>query len=135
MSQQLQAGRTGRGGRVGQGRSGSRTRNNIAYPPKIYKSPITEIAYDTFNTGASKHAALFTKSRKNTANYTHRISLDEGFLVVQVIRMGAEQIIAMPAAADANDADAVIMRTEQVRVVAKMEVPIIPWELWDKVGT
>ena len=34
------------------------------YTPKIYKSPINEIAYDTFNTGASKHAALITKSRK-----------------------------------------------------------------------
>jgi hypothetical protein len=119
MSQQLQAGRAGWGGRGGQGRGGSRTHNSIAYLPKIYKSPITEIAYDKFNTVVSKHAALFTKSRKNIANYIQRSSLDEGFLVAQVIRTGAEQTIAMPAAADANDADAVIVRTEQVRAVAK----------------
>ena len=122
MSQQLQAGRAGRGGQGGQGGQGcggSRARNNIAYTPKIYKSPITETDYDTSNTGTSKHDALFTKSRKNIANYIQRSSLNEGFLVAQVIRTGAQQTTAMPAAADANDADAVLVKTEQVRTIVE----------------
>ena len=67
----------------------------------------------------SKHAVMSTKSRKNIANYTQMSSLDEGFLVAQVIRTGVEQTIAMTAGADANNADAVVVRTEQVRAVAK----------------
>ena len=117
MSQQLQAGRGCWGGRGGRG--GPRARSHITYMPKTYKSPITEIEYDTFNTGASKHAALFTKSRKNISNYIQRSSLEEGFLVTQIIRTGMEQTIEMPAPADAADADAVIVRTEQVRAIAK----------------
>ena len=88
-----------------------RARNKIAYTPKIYKFSITKIAYDTSNTGASKHAALFTKSGKNISNYIQLSSLDEGFLVAQVIRTGEEQTIVMPAAANVNDAGAVVVRT------------------------
>ena len=45
--------------------------------------------------------------------------MDEGFLVAQVIHTGAEQTIAMPAAANMNDADAAIVIIEQVRAVTK----------------
>ena len=94
-------------------------RNKIAYMPKIHKSPIIKIAYDTFNTGAGKHAILFTKSRNNLANYIQRSFVDEGFLVAQVIHTGAEQTITMPAAAGVNNTDAVVVRTEQVGAIAR----------------
>ena len=71
------------------------TCNTAAYKPKIHKSPIIEVTNDTFNTGASKHASLFTKSRENIANYLQRISLDEGFFVMQVIHTGVEQTITV----------------------------------------
>ena len=90
----------------------------------IYKSSITKIAYSTFNTGTSKHAALFTRSRQNIENYIQRSSLYEGVSVAQVICIRAEQTIVMPAADNANDADAVIMRTEQVRASAKMRAKL-----------
>ena len=111
--------RVGRGGQGVQGCSGSRAHNNIAEMPRIYESPITKMAYDTFNTGMSKHTALFTKSRKNIVNYIQRSSLDESFLVAHVIRMGAEQTIVMMTATNMNDTDDIIERTDQVRAVAK----------------
>ncbi len=36
---------------------------------KGFKSAISKIAQDTFNTGQNKFAAQFTQSRKNVANY------------------------------------------------------------------
>ena len=45
--------------------------------------------------------------------------MDESFLIAQVIRTGTAQTIEMPPAADVNDPDAVIVRTEQVRAIAK----------------
>ena len=41
-----------------------------------------------------------------------------------MICIRAEQTIVMPAADNANDADAVIMRTEQVRASAKMRAKL-----------
>ena len=61
------------------------------------------------------HAALFTKSRKNISNYLQCSSLEEGFLIAQIICTEQVQIIKMPAPAD----PAVIIRLEQVRAVAK----------------
>ena len=110
MSQRIV--RAGRGGRGRGGRGGQQGRGFYA-SPKIYKSPITDIEYDTFNTGASKHAALFTKSRKNIANFIQRDTMPESFLIAQVIRTGTAQTIDMPEAVDLADADAVIVRTEQ----------------------
>jgi len=109
MSQQL-VGQGGQGRRDGRG--GLRVCNHITYTPKVYKSPITEIEYNTFNTGASKHAALFTKSRKNTSNYLQCSSLDEGFLVAQIVCTGQAQIIDMHMGVDPGDANAVIVRME-----------------------
>ena len=40
-------------------------------------------------------------------------------MVAQIIHTGTEKIIGMPAPADANDPDAVIIRTEEVRAVSK----------------
>ena len=55
--------------------------------PKGYKSAISEIATDTFNTGQNKFAAQFTQSRKNVANYLQRTSANEGYLVVETVRL------------------------------------------------
>jgi hypothetical protein len=63
MSQQAAAGRGG-------GRGGSRGRPRY-YPQggvdaaKAFKSAISKIAEDTFNTGQNKSVAQFTQSRKN----------------------------------------------------------------------
>ena len=57
--------------------------------------------------------------RKYIANYLQRSSLNEGVLIAQVTHTGVEKIIVLLAATDANDADAVIERIEQVSSVAK----------------
>ena len=90
MSQQL-AGRGGRG-------KGGRHRVAFASIPKPFKSPITEIAYATFNTGQTKYAAQFTLSRKNIANYVQRTGGKESFMVARTIQTGDKQVIALPAA-------------------------------------
>jgi hypothetical protein len=83
MSQQAAAGRgapmAGRGG-------GLKTRQLKFHPrageltkPKGYKSAISEIATDTFNTGQNKFAAQFTQSRKNVANYLQQTLANEGY--------------------------------------------------------
>jgi hypothetical protein len=68
--QMSQQGAAGRGGGRGSGRGKSRY-----YPrggvdaTKAFKSTISEIAEDTFNTGQNKFAAQFTQLRKNVSNY------------------------------------------------------------------
>jgi hypothetical protein len=59
---------------------------------KPHKSPITEIAQDTFNTGHNKFSAQFSQSRKNAANYLQQSSLAEGYLVTEMVRTSKEQI-------------------------------------------
>ena len=63
-------------------------RSNTFSSPKIYKSLIVKIVYDVFNTGTSKHVALFNKSRKNITNFIQQSSLKEGFLVAEMICTG-----------------------------------------------
>ena len=65
---QLMAGR----GRSGRGKGGRHQRFAITSAPKPFRSAITEIAHDTFNTGQTKYAAQFTLSRKNITNYVQR---------------------------------------------------------------
>ena len=70
MSQQVDTGRgrqvkkEGRGGRGGRGYGGGGYRGQTPFVSKAFKSPIVDIASDTFNMGQSKFAAQFTQSRK-----------------------------------------------------------------------
>jgi hypothetical protein len=89
---------------------------------KAYKSSITEIANDTFNTGQNKFAAQFTQSCKNVANYLQHTSTAEGYLVAERVRTGKKQIIELPPAVDPNapEVDNLnIIRVEEVKSVAK----------------
>ena len=63
---------------------------------KAFKSPIVEIASDTFNTGQSKFAAQFTLSRKEISSYIQRSVGKEAYLVAQTIRTGVLQTINLP---------------------------------------
>ena len=92
-----------------------------------FRSAISEIAQDTFNTGQNKFAAQFTQSRKNVANYLQRTSASEGYLVAETVRTGREQTIPLPAAVDANAPDAAdlkIIRDEEVKTIAKRRLKL-----------
>ncbi len=123
MSQQAAAGHgAGRG-------SGRKPRyfprkggGNFTATAKAYKSPITEIAKYTFNTGKNKFAAQFTESRERVAGYIQRSGMDESYLVAETIRTGTAQTIALPTAVNANapdKADLEVIRVEVVKSVAK----------------
>ena len=125
MSQQAAA---GRGGGRGSGRGKSRY-----YPrggvdaTKAFKSTISEIAEDTFNTGQNKFAAQFTESCKNVSNYLQCTSAYEGYLVAKTVRTGKKQIIELPPAVDESAADAAdqkIIRAEEVKMVAKRRLKL-----------
>ena len=70
MIQQADAGhggqvkKEGRGGHGGLGYGGGGYIGQTPFALKAFKSPIVEIASNTFNTGQSKFAAQFTQSRK-----------------------------------------------------------------------
>ncbi len=115
------------------GRGGGRGTRHLKFYPhageltKGYKSTISEIATDTFNTGQNKFAAQFTQSRKNVANYLQRTSANEGYLVAETVRTGREQIIQFPATVDLNAADADdqrIIRGEEVKTIAKRRLKL-----------
>jgi hypothetical protein len=123
MSQQAVAGKG-----VPAGRGGVQGMRNMRFHPcagdatKGFKSIISEIATDTFNTGKNKFAAQFTQSRKNITNYLQRTSAYEGYLVAKTVRMGREQIIALPPAVNASapdTADLKIISDEEVKIIAK----------------
>jgi hypothetical protein len=84
MSQQAAAGQ-------GAGRGGGRKPRNFVRGGRVetgvkpYKSVITEIVQDTFNTGQNKFAVQFMQSRKNVANYLQHNSAVEGYLVAQMV--------------------------------------------------
>jgi hypothetical protein len=123
MSQQAAAGReAGRsGGRkpryFPQGRGG-----NINTTAKAYKSPITEIAKYTFNTGENKFATQFTESQDLVAGYVQRSGMEESYLVAEMIRTGTAQTIELPRPVDTNapdKADLKVICVEVVKSVAK----------------
>jgi hypothetical protein len=120
MSQQAAA---GRGGGCGGGRGKSRYHPQGGVDTtKAFKSAISKIAEDTFNTGQNKFAAQFTQSRKNVLNYLQRTLAYEGYLVAETVRTGKKQIIELPPAVDESMADAEdqkIIRAEEVKTVAK----------------
>ena len=136
MSQQVGAGRGGqvkkevhggRGGRGGQGYGGGEYRGRTSFVLKAFKSPIVEIASDTFNTGQSKFAAQFTQSRKNISSYIHRSVGKEVYLVAQTIRTEVLQTIDLPPPVPVNDPDAAdlaIVRVEEVRAVSKRRITL-----------
>ena len=125
MSQQAAAGRGG--GRVGgRGRSRHYPRGGVD-TTKMFKSAISEIAEDTFNTGQNKFAAQFTQSRKNVSNYLQRTLAYEGYLVAETVRTGKKQIIELPPAVDESTADAEdqkIIRAKEVKRVAKRQLKL-----------
>jgi len=128
MSQQAAAGRgAGPAGRGGGGRKPRYFPRAGGEATKGFKSAISEIAQDSFNTGQNKFAAQFTQSRKNVANYLQRTSASEGYLVAETVRTGREQTIPLPAAVDANAPDAAdlkIIRDEEVKTIAKKRLKL-----------
>ena len=128
MSQWVDTGRgrqvntEGRGGCGGGGYGGGGYRGRTPFVSKAFKSPIVEIASNTFNTVQSKFAAQFTQSRKEISSYIQRSVGKEAYLVAQTIRMGVLQTIDLPPPVPANDPDAdnlTIVRVEVVRAVSK----------------
>jgi hypothetical protein len=94
---------------------------------KGFKSAISEIAQDTFNTGQNKFATQFTQLRKNIANYLQRTLASEGYLVSKMVRTRKEQTIALPSTVDPNApdvADLKIIRNEEVKRIAKRRLKL-----------
>jgi hypothetical protein len=123
MSQQATAGQGA--GPGGNGRGGRKERyfpQGGGEATKSFKSAISKIAQNTFNTGKNKFSAQFTQSRKYVANYLQRTSASEGYLVAKTVRTGKEQTIALPIAVDASALDAAdlkIIRDKEVKTIAK----------------
>ena len=128
MSQQAAAGQgAGPAGRGGGGRKPRYFPRAGLEATKGFKSGISKIPQDTFNTGQNKFAAQFTQSRKNVANYLQRTSASEGYLVAETVRTGREQTILLPAAVDAsapNAADLKIIRDKEVKTIAKRRLKL-----------
>ena len=110
------------------GRGGGRGTRNLKFHPRAgestkgYKSAISKITTDTFNTGQNKFAAQFTQSQKNFVNYLQQTLANKGYLVAETVRTGRAQIIELPPAVDPNAADADdqrIIRAEEVKTIAK----------------
>jgi hypothetical protein len=97
MSQQAAAGH-GVGRRGGSGPRYFCPQGGGGELTKGFKSGISEIAQDTFNTGQNKFAAQFTQLRKNVTNYLQRTASSEGYLVAKTVRMGKKQLITLPPA-------------------------------------
>ncbi len=96
-------------------------------PTKGFKSVISEITQDTFNTKQNKFAAQFTQSCKNVANCLQRTASTEGYLVAKTVRMGKKQLIVLPPAVDENATNVDnqrIIRAEEVKTVAKRHLKL-----------
>jgi hypothetical protein len=121
MSQQAAAGQGSPvAGHAGRGGWFFRSQGNP--PIKGFRSSITEIVTDTFNTGQNKFAAQFIQSRKNVANYIQQTAADEGYLVAGMVRMGKEQLITLPPPINQSVADAEdqkIIQEEAIRAITK----------------
>ena len=89
---------------------------------KAYKSTISEIAEQTFNTGQNKYTEQFTQSCKEVANYLQWTLAEEGYLVAEMVRPRKEQTIPLPPPVDANapdKEDLIIIRAENVKTISK----------------
>jgi hypothetical protein len=94
---------------------------------KGFKSAISEITQDTFNTRQNKFAAQFTQSCKNVANYLQCTVSSEGYLVAKTVRTGKKQLIVLPPAIDENATNVDnqrIIRAEKVKTVTKRRLKL-----------
>jgi hypothetical protein len=113
---------------AGQAGRGSRFFRNWENPPiKGFRSSITEIATDTFNTGQNKFVVQFTQLKKNVANYIQQMAADEGYLIAKTVRTGKEQMIMLPppinqSAADIEDQK--IIQEKAIRAIAKQKAKL-----------
>jgi hypothetical protein len=122
MSQQAAAG-------CGKGRSG---RGKLRYYPRLgetkgFKSMISKIAHDTFDTGQNKFAAQFTQSQMNVTNYLQCTAALEGYWVAETVRTGRKQVINLPSAIDPNNPeleDKKIIQAEEVKTIAKRHLKL-----------
>ena len=127
MSQQAAAGRRAVVQERGAGRVARYFGKKGDPPSKGFKSAISEIANDTFNMGQNRFAAQFTQSRKNVANYLQRTASDKEYLVMETVRMGKLQTIALPPPIDttaSNAEDQKIIHEEAVRAIAKRKAKL-----------
>jgi hypothetical protein len=128
MSQQAVAGQgAGPGGHGGGGRKPRYFPQGGGEATKGFKSAISEITQDTFNTGQNKFAVQFTQSWKNVANYLQWTLASKGYLVAKTVRTGKEQTIALPSAVDASAPDAAdlkIIRDKEVKMIAKRRLKL-----------
>ena len=127
MSQQSAAGRgTAAGGR-GVGRVARYYGRKGNPPSKGFKSAISEIANNTFNTGQNQFTAQFTQSRKNVANYLQRTASDKGYLVAETVRTGKLQTVTLPPPIDTTASaaeDQKIIREEAVQAITKRKAKL-----------
>jgi hypothetical protein len=130
MSQHAAAGRgvgaAGRGVAPGRGKPRFWFRSDGDGSSKGFKSAISEIANDTFNTGHDKFAAQFSQSPKNVGNYLQKTS-DEGYLVAQTVQTGEKQVIKLLKPVDQSSptaADDAIIRAELVKAVGKRQMKL-----------
>jgi hypothetical protein len=70
---------------------------------KGFKSAISKIAHNMFNTRQNKFSAQFNQSRKNAANYLQRTASLEGYLVAETVCTGRKQMINLPSAINPNN--------------------------------
>jgi hypothetical protein len=94
---------------------------------KGFRSSITDIVTDTFNTRQNEFAAQFTHSRKNVANYIQQTVADEGYLIAEMARMGEKQLITLPPPIDQSTADAKdqkIIQEKAIRAIAKQKAKL-----------
>ncbi len=112
------------------GRGSGRGTRSLKFHPHAgeltegYKSAISEIVTDTFNTGQNKFAAQFSQSRKNVANYLQRTSAKEGYLVAETVRTGRAQIIELPPTVDPDAADVDDQKIIRAEVIAKRRLKL-----------
>ena len=121
-------------GAAGRGRGCGRSRGKSRYYPqggvdatKAFKSTISKIAEDTFNTGQKKFATQFTQSRMNVSNYLQRTLAYEGYLVAETVCTGKKQIIELPPTVDESAAvaeDQKIIRAKEVKTVVKRRLKL-----------
>jgi hypothetical protein len=114
MSQQAAAGQAAPAGGLG-AKSGWYFKGWGDPPSKGFKSSISKIAKDTFNIGKNHFAAQFIQSRKNVVNYLQCTAVEEGYLVVEMVRMGKAQTIALPPPVNRSAADVEDQKSSKVQ--------------------
>ncbi len=83
---------------------------------------ILEIAEHTFNTGENKYVVQFMGLREEVANYLHRTSAEEGYLVAETVQTRKQQLIPLPPPIDPNvedKADLEIIRAKDIKTITK----------------